>query len=140
MAELSREEKIALANQLRTEISSLRLQNEHDVIAAADGGHDTALDEELRRLEAEREAELNRSKEIGGGNVSDAVAAMEAAAEADKPVETPVETPVEKAAVVTEAQAAALTPDLTAVPLVDTRPVETKTEAVTKKNDARGGK
>jgi hypothetical protein len=110
--ELSRAEKMARADALRSEISALRLQEEHNAAAASEKTHDEALDRELERLEAEAAAARERAK--NSGSVDDALAAMTAAAV----IETQ-----ESTTLVTDKQAQELTPDLS---LADEKPVTTK--------------
>lgn len=117
--ELSRAEKVAKADQLRQEISSLRLQAEHANAAAAEKVHDEALDAELARLEAEAEAARQRAN--SSGSVDDALAAMNAAAV------------TEAAPVVAESDAEVLTPDLEVV--AAEKPVEPVEPVVAAKAD-----
>lgn len=90
---MSLAEKRALADQMRGEISQLRVDRETALQQTSETLAEAQLDEELTRLEAERkQALLEVELAKNGGSVEDAMAAMEAAAALeDKPSEDSVD-------------------------------------------------
>ena len=94
---MSLAEKRARADQLRGELSQLRVEREAALQESSDAIAEAQVDAELERLEAEKQqAQLDLAVAQNGGSVEDAMAAMEAAAappvvavqteEVDKPV------------------------------------------------------
>lgn len=78
---MSLAEKRARAEQMRGELSALRVAREAALQDAGDAIAEAAIDAELERLEAEtNQAKLDLAIVENGGSVEDAMAAMEAAA------------------------------------------------------------
>lgn len=74
-------EKRARAEEMRTELSALRVQREAALHEAGNVVAEEQLDRELERLEVERnQATLDLEVAKNGGSVEDAIAAMELAA------------------------------------------------------------
>lgn len=98
------------AEQLRQDIATLDRASREDLAYAELESQSAALDEEIARLEKQRDERAEIAVRQGGGSVAEALAAMEAAqaaheAQVDETTdettdETPVdETPVDKATV-----------------------------------------
>jgi hypothetical protein len=82
---MSLADKRARADQLRGELSQLRVEREAALQENSATSAETQIDAELERLEAERQqALLDLMVVKNGGSVEDAVAAMNAAAELEK--------------------------------------------------------
>jgi len=100
---MSLAEKQARAEQMRGELSQLRVQREAALHGASEDIAEAQLDAELERLEAEKkQAEFDLALVESGGSVEDAMAAMEAAAappvvavtdEGPADISTPPDTP-----------------------------------------------
>lgn len=78
---MSLADKRALADQLRGELSQLRVEREAALQDTSAASAEVQIDDELARLLAERDqAKLEVEVAKNGGSVDDALAAMEAAA------------------------------------------------------------
>lgn len=77
-------EKRLRAEQLRQEIATLELAQRSDQVVADLENQDAALDEEIARLEREKNQKIELAVRQGGGSVTEALAAMEEAANAAK--------------------------------------------------------
>jgi hypothetical protein len=82
---MSLAEKRARADQLRGELSQIRVETEATLHGASAVAAEAQIDAELERLEAERQqALLNLEVAKNGGSVEDAIKAMETAAAAEE--------------------------------------------------------